>query len=128
MGTSLRSLLATGVLLAGCQPPPRDASTFPDELGRSTAAGPADPSKPVAVTHDVPPAGPGLRISAPGTATVINGPGAFGGATMADTIAPRTIAPGDVDSTIETRGPPAGATPAPPGGGANGSTTGGPGQ
>lgn len=87
--------IAALLVVAGCSPPgARYVGT--STLGQSTAAGPKDPSAPIAMVPDLPPPGPGLPISTPGRAPIPAGPGAFGGQTESPaTIAPSgTIAPG----------------------------------
>ncbi len=101
----LAALEAIG-LLGGCgSRQPRYVGEVPGQTHVSTQR---DPSMPVAMHHDVPPPGPGARISRPGQGPVDTAP-TVGDRPSPDTLAPRTIAPGDVDSTVESRQP----TPAP---------------
>src|SRR5688572_926147 len=88
--------IAALLVAAGCSAPQGIRYVGPSTLGQSTAAGPKDPSAPIAMAPDVPPPGPGLPISMPGRAPVPAGPGAFEGQTESPaTIAPSgTIAPG----------------------------------
>lgn len=106
----LSTRIAVLVFVAGCSRT-TDVRYVGLPLGQSTATGPREPSAPIAMTPDVPPPGPGMRISTPGGSA----PAATGAAS--DDVSPATIAPRGTIAPAGSIAPRdmAGATPTTPG-------------